>query len=117
MKKEKLDSLYLPIYSPSVGEVVAIVEQSGLFNMNHAKLFETNWDPYDDSGDHIVQDSLQSGLNVAKSIRAVMEPLFASHFGGAALDELVREYARNVAKHLQREKTMYSVIVMSLQRR
>ena len=92
-------------------------ERASCSTSNSAKLFESNWDPYDDSGDHIVQDSLQSGLNVAKSIRAVMEPLVASHFGGAALDELFREYTRNVAKHLQREKTMYSVIVLSLQRR
>ncbi|KAF8641717.1 hypothetical protein HU200_067740 [Digitaria exilis] len=75
LKKEKLDSFYLPIYSPSIGEVVTIVEQSGQFNMNHVKLFETNWDPYDDSESDVVHDSVRSGVNVAKWMRAVMEPL------------------------------------------
>jgi hypothetical protein len=49
LKKEKLDSFYLPIYHPSVGEVVAEVEESWLFNMNRIEKFEVNWDPYDES--------------------------------------------------------------------
>lgn len=116
LKKEKLDSFYLPIYSPSVGEVVAIVEQSGLFNMNHAKLFETNWDPYDDSESDVVHDSVRSGVNVAKCIRAVMEPLIASHFGETILDTLFEEYAQRVAKHLEKEKTKHAVIVLTMKK-
>ncbi|CAL5047058.1 unnamed protein product [Urochloa decumbens] len=116
VKKEKLDSFYLPIYSPSVGEVVAIVEQSGLFNMNHVKLFETNWDPYDDSESDVVHDSIRSGVNVSKCIRAVMEPLVASHFGETILDRLFKEYARRVAKHLEKEKMKHAVIVLSMKK-
>ncbi|WVZ92567.1 hypothetical protein U9M48_038618 [Paspalum notatum var. saurae] len=67
LKKERLESFYLPMYSPSVGEVVAIVEQSGLFNMN-VKLFELDWDPYDDSESDVVQNSTKSGVNVAKCL-------------------------------------------------
>jgi len=116
LKKEKLDSFYLPIYSPSVGEVVAIVEQSGLFNMNHVKVFETNWDPYDDSESDVVHDSVRSGVNVAKCIRAVTEPLIASHFGETILDALFKEYAQRVAKHLEKEKTKHAVIVLSMKK-
>ncbi|KAJ1259227.1 hypothetical protein BS78_10G138300 [Paspalum vaginatum] len=114
---EKLDAFNLPVYGPSVDEVKAVVRESELFDINSVKLFESNWDPYDDSEGQGVQHSIQSGVNVAKSIRAVMEPLFSSHFGGSVLDELFKEYARSVAKHLESEKTMYSVIVLSLQRR
>nr|CAB3470169.1 unnamed protein product [Digitaria exilis] len=116
LKKEKLDSFYLPIYSPSVGEVVTIVEQSGLFNMNYVRLFETNWDPYDDSESDVVHDSVRSGVNVAKCIRAVMEPLVASHFGETILDRLFKEYAQRVAKHLDEEKTKHAVIVLSMKK-
>ncbi|RLN12918.1 anthranilate O-methyltransferase 2-like [Panicum miliaceum] len=117
LEKEKLDSFYLPNYSPSVGEVVAIVEQSGLFNMNHIKLFETNWDPYNDSESDVVHDSVRSGLNVAKCLRAVMEPLIASHFGETILDTLFKEYAQRVAKHFEKEKiTKHAVIVLSMKK-
>lgn len=116
VEKEKLESFYLPVYSPSVGEVEAIVKQVGLFNMNHVKVFETNWDPYDDSESDVVHNSIRSGTNVAKCLRAVMEPLVASQFGEAILDKLFEEYARRVAKHLENEKTKHAVLVLSMKK-
>uniref|UniRef100_A0A453PU45 Benzoate carboxyl methyltransferase n=1 Tax=Aegilops tauschii subsp. strangulata TaxID=200361 RepID=A0A453PU45_AEGTS len=114
VEKEKLDSFNLPLYGPSMEEVKAVVEQSQQFRMNHIKLFETNWDPYDDSEGNDVHDSVQSGINVSKSLRAVMEPLFASHFGESVLDKLFKKFAYNVEVHLEMEKTKYSVITLSL---
>ncbi|RLM55847.1 hypothetical protein C2845_PM10G06900 [Panicum miliaceum] len=114
VEKERLDSFNLPIYGPSIAEVTAVVKQSKLYDINHIQLFESNWDPYDDSEGDFVGDTVQSGINVAKCLRAVMEPLFARHFGEYILDELFERYALNVAKHLEREKTKYSVIVVSL---
>ncbi|XP_048536394.1 anthranilate O-methyltransferase 2-like [Triticum urartu] len=116
VEKEKLDSFNLPLYGPSMEEVKAIVDQSQQFRMNHIKLFETNWDPYDDSEGNDVRDSVQSGINVSKTLRAVMEPLFASHFGESVLDELFKKFAYNVEVHLKKEKTKYSVITLSLTR-
>ncbi|KAF7086355.1 hypothetical protein CFC21_089648 [Triticum aestivum] len=116
VEKEKLDSFNLPLYGPSMEEVKAIVEQSQQFRMNHNKLFETNWDPYDDSQGNDVRNSAQSGINSSKSLRAVMEPLFASHFGESVLDELFKKFAYYVEVHLDKEKTKYSVITLSLTR-
>ncbi|KAF8723608.1 hypothetical protein HU200_021565 [Digitaria exilis] len=117
VEEDRLNSFNLPIYGPSVDEVKAAVKQTGLFNINEIKIFESNWDPYDDSEDGNVQDIIQSGVNVAKCLRAVMETLFVSHFGGSMLDALFNEYARKVAEYLKREKIKYSVIVLSVQRR
>ena len=114
VEEDKLNSFNLPMYGPSIDEVKEAVKQTGLFDINEIKLFESNWDPYDDSESDFVCDTIQSGINVAKYLRAVMEPLFASHFGEHILDELFERYASNVAKHLKREKTKYSVIVVSL---
>ncbi|TVU31358.1 hypothetical protein EJB05_23041, partial [Eragrostis curvula] len=112
--KERLDSFNLPIYGPSVDEVHKIIKQSELFNINQIQLFESNWDPDDDSDGNHVPNAIQSGMNVAKCLRAVMEPLFVSHFGECILDKIFQMYARNVSKHLEKEKTNYSVIVVSL---
>ncbi|KAM3244422.1 hypothetical protein ACQJBY_056007 [Aegilops geniculata] len=116
VEKEKLDSFNLPLYGPSMEEVKAVVEKSQQFHMNHIKLFETNWDPYDDSEGNGVRDSAQSGINVSKTLRAVMEPLFASHFGESVIDELFKKFAYYVEVHLEKEKTKYSVITLSLTR-
>jgi anthranilate O-methyltransferase len=43
------------------------VKQVGLFNVNHVKVFEINWDPYDDSDGDDVHNSIRSDENIAKS--------------------------------------------------
>ena len=117
MNQKKLNSFNLPIYGASVAEVKEVVNQSGLFDINHVNLFESNWDPYDDSEDNNVLD-IQSGVNIAKSIRAVMETLLVSHFGEFMIEALFKEFASKVAEYLQREdNTKYSIIILSLQRK
>ncbi|CAO2047714.1 unnamed protein product [Urochloa humidicola] len=118
VEKEKLDSFNLPFYAPSVDEVRDVIKESEVFDINHIQLFESNWDPHDDLDDgDLVLDSVQSGINVAQSIRAVIEPLIARHFGDHVLDDLFEIYARNVAGHLNKVKTKYPVIVLSLKAR
>ncbi|KAL6861733.1 hypothetical protein ACP4OV_017433 [Aristida adscensionis] len=114
VEKKSLDSFNLPIYGPSIEEVTTVVSQSSLFEISHIRLFNLNWDPYDDSTSDLVGNIVQSGVNVARCLRAVAEPLLASHFGECILDELFKRYACNVSKHLEREKTKFSVIVVSL---
>ncbi|KAL6596980.1 hypothetical protein ACP70R_047114 [Stipagrostis hirtigluma subsp. patula] len=116
VEKEKLESFNLPVYGPSVAEVKEVVMQSHMFNMNHIKLFEANWDPCDDSEGDDVQDSARSGVNVAKCIRSVLKTLIACHFGETIVDALFTEFARLVAKHLEEEKTKYAIIVVSLKK-
>ncbi|TVT99276.1 hypothetical protein EJB05_55351 [Eragrostis curvula] len=117
VQKEKLESFYVPVYSPSVHEVEEVVKQSGLFDINHLQFFETNWDPYDDDLESdVLHDSVQSGENVAKCLRAVMESLVASHFGDTILDMLFAEYAGRVAKHLTEDKIKHAIIVVSLKK-
>ncbi|KAL5207276.1 hypothetical protein ABZP36_031711 [Zizania latifolia] len=120
VEEEKVDSFNLPFYAPSVEEVLAVVRSSELFDINHVELFESNWDPQDDGGDGGLQvpDSVRSGANVARSIRAVVEPLVARHFGGGIVDDLFEMYAHNAAKHLEKvKKATYPVIVLSLKAR
>ncbi|KAL5211510.1 hypothetical protein ABZP36_022357 [Zizania latifolia] len=123
VEEEKLDTFNLPFYAPSMEEVKAVVRQSELFDINHVELFESNWDPQEDDGDDSddlqlqVVDSVRSGVNVAKSIRAVLEPLVARHFGGCIVDDLFKMYAHNVAKHLEKLKCKYPIIVLSLKAR
>ena len=118
MNQKKLNSFNLQIYGASVAEVKKVINQSGLFDINHINLFGSNWDPYNDSEDNNVLDSIQSGVNIAKSIRAVMETLPVIHFGEFMIETLFEEFARKVAGYLQREdNSKYSIIILSLQRK
>ncbi|KAG8072156.1 hypothetical protein GUJ93_ZPchr0006g42791 [Zizania palustris] len=121
VEEEKLDTFNLPFYTPSMEEVKAVVRQSELFDINHIELFESNWDPLedddDDNDDLQVVDSVRSGVNVAKCIRAGLEPLVALHFGGCIVDDLFEMYAHSVAKHLEKLKANDRWFVLSWGRR
>ncbi|KAJ4764841.1 S-adenosyl-L-methionine-dependent methyltransferase superfamily protein [Rhynchospora pubera] len=111
-----LDSFNLQVYAPSIEEAKAVINEQGLFQIINIKMFESNLDPYDDTDDDFVFDNIQSGANIATSIRSVLEPMIASHFGAAIVDELFSRFALNVAKHLLKEKTKYAVLALSLKK-
>jgi anthranilate O-methyltransferase len=118
VEKEKLDSFNLPFYAPSIDEVKEVIRRSELFDTNHVELFESNWDPHDDvDGGDLVLDGVRSGVNVAKCIRAVIEPLVMNHFCERIVHDLFEMFAQNVAEHLQKVKAKYPVIVLSLKAR
>jgi len=116
VEKEKLDSFNLPYYAPSVKEVKSLINKNSLFDIEQIKLFESNWDPQDDSDGDVVLDCASSGANVSKCIRAVLEPLIVDHFGEEIIDELFTVYASIIAKHLEKAKAKYPIIVVSLKK-
>ncbi|KAL6851696.1 hypothetical protein ACP4OV_020260 [Aristida adscensionis] len=118
LEKDNLDSFNVPNYAPSVDEMIEVIKRNGLFETSHIELFESNWDPHDDllDGD-LVLDSAQSGVNVARCIRAVYGPLIAQHFGECILNDVFEIFGQNVAKHLQKVKTKHGVILLSLKAR
>ena len=78
------------------------------------KYSSQNWDTLDDSRDDYIYDNFLSGENVAKSMRAVIEPMIACNFGEHILDDLFSRHAKNVARHLLKEKTKYPVFIIVL---
>ncbi|TVU10455.1 hypothetical protein EJB05_43987, partial [Eragrostis curvula] len=87
VEKDKLNSFNLPYYAPSISEVKVLIKED-LFSIEQIELFESNWDPHDDSDSDVTLDCARSGKNIANnSIRAVMEPLIMEH--------LVRPYLMN----------------------
>ena len=115
VEKEKLVSFNLPFYAPSMDEVKAVVEENNLFNVEHMSVFESSWDPQDDdTNDDVVLGCSSSGLNVARCIRVVAEPLIKKHFGEAILDDLFMVYASMISKHLKKAKAKYPIIIIYL---
>ncbi|KAJ3696666.1 hypothetical protein LUZ61_000371 [Rhynchospora tenuis] len=98
-------------------EAKAVINEKGLLQIIEIQMFESNWDPYDDSDDDFVFDNIQSGANFAMSMRSVLEPMVASHFGAAIVGELFSRFATNAAKHLLKEKTKYAVLAVCLKKK
>ncbi|KAL6653698.1 hypothetical protein ACP70R_008622 [Stipagrostis hirtigluma subsp. patula] len=116
IEKKKLSSFNMPYYAPSLDEVKQLIKQNDLFKVEHIRLFESNWDAHDDSEGDMVLNCSSSAKNIAKIIRAGIEPLIINHFGEDILDELFVAYSSIAAKHLEKGKAMCPVIVVILKK-
>ena len=113
IEEEKQNSFNIPQYTPSPGEVKSEVLKEGSFTIDRLEVTEVNWNPYQNEFD--LSDAFKDGgYNVAKCIRAVAEPLLASHFGEAIIDEVFRRYREIIADRMSKEKTEFVNLTISL---
>nr|QTI57561.1 benzoic acid/salicylic acid carboxyl methyltransferase 1 [Hedychium coronarium] len=119
IQEEKVDTFNLPIYGASFEEVESVIHNEGVFDLDRAEIFESSWDPFDDSKDDIyaIPNYMRSGKNVANYIRAVVEPLIVHQFGTVILDDLFARYAHLVSKHLLKKKANHTILVFALKKK
>ncbi|KAD6119107.1 hypothetical protein E3N88_10378 [Mikania micrantha] len=115
VEKEKIDSFNAPYYAPSPQEVKHEVENDGSFVVEGVEAFKIEWDD-GGSSDHVM---LSSGNRVAKTIRAVVEPMLETHFHleHELMDELFRRYAKIIDDCFTRKKLKYTNLVISFMRK
>ena len=106
----------MPYYAPSIDEVTQLIKKNDLFDIEGIRLLESNWDAHDDSDGDTVPDCSSSAENIAKIIRAGIEPLIINHFGEDILDELFMAYTSILEKDLEKGKAMCPVIVVMLKK-
>jgi hypothetical protein len=117
VEKKKLNSFNMPYcYAPSVDEVTQLIKHSDVFDIEDIRPFESNWDAHDDSNGDVALDCSRSAKNIAKIIRAIIEPLIRNQFGEDIPDELFVVYASILAKNLEKGKAMCPVIVVTLKK-
>ena len=118
LDNDYINSFNLPLYTPCIDEVKDIVQHEGSFTVDRLETHEVNWDTSDDKAKS-VYDINNSGKIVAKAVRAIVEPMLATHFqtGNSFMDKLFERYALHVADHLSREKIKGFYILISLTRK
>ncbi|WCJ35218.1 S-adenosyl-L-methionine-dependent methyltransferases superfamily protein [Euphorbia peplus] len=110
IEEEKIDSFDAPYYAPCIEEIKIIVEKQGSFIIDHLEAFEIDWDGDDN---HNNDDNCR-GKKVAKTVRAVVESMFESHFGCEIMDDLFQRYSKLVDEYLSHNNTKYIDFVISL---
>ncbi|XVF24333.1 hypothetical protein REPUB_Repub13aG0118700 [Reevesia pubescens] len=105
VKEADVDSFNLPLYTPCKEEVIEIVEKEGSFDINDLQIFEVVSDPLSINDDQLGNIYSQMGENIAKTVRAVVEPIVCSHFGDAIIDKLFQRFAINIADSLSNFNT------------
>ncbi|VFQ73148.1 unnamed protein product [Cuscuta campestris] len=103
IEEEKLVSLNVPSYSPHKDEMKEIIEKEGSFTLDRLEVTEMNWDNI--TGVAVAEEDGGSNGSPAakfltKTIRAVMEPMVAAHFGESVVDPLFLRYEQLVARRL-----------------
>ncbi|KAF2292451.1 hypothetical protein GH714_022930 [Hevea brasiliensis] len=101
VQESALDSYNLPLYAPSAEEVRCLTEREGSFTISRLEQFELNWD-IEDGNQEMACDKWERGKIVAARMRAVAEPMLASHFGDAIIDDLFLRLSIKVADCLEK---------------
>ncbi|KAL0914784.1 hypothetical protein M5K25_015163 [Dendrobium thyrsiflorum] len=114
VEEDKLNAFNLPFYSPSMEEVISIINMEGSFQLEKVQTFDSNWDPFDLSNDNFVEDKSLSGKNVSNYMRSITEPLIASHFGNDIIEDLFSRYAKNITRHMFAGKPKFLVFILFL---
>ncbi|CAN0824606.1 Salicylate carboxymethyltransferase [Linum grandiflorum] len=114
---KRLESLNIPVYMPSPTEVEAEVEKQGSFTIDCLEDKEMSWDPYEGEAD-LPETLKDSGSNVAKYMRAVVEPLLVRHLDlpTQIVDEAFRRYGVIVSERMVSSayRTNYANVIVSL---
>nr|XP_017222934.1 PREDICTED: benzoate carboxyl methyltransferase-like [Daucus carota subsp. sativus] len=113
--EDDINSFNLPLYHPCTNELEALIKSESSFSIDRLETFKMNLDMRTE--DEIIKSGERSGKYIAKILRAVMEPVLASHFGNNCVDKLFERYAVHASEQLSRTKIESFNIVISLTRK
>ncbi|GFP88555.1 benzoate carboxyl methyltransferase [Phtheirospermum japonicum] len=116
VKKDDLYSFNMPMYTPCLQEIEAIIGDEGSFNLDKVEVVRVAWDAHKEYDDKVF-DKNMSGKLVADGVRAFMEPMLTSHFCSSIADRVFDSYAERMAEHLSKERSSYFSPVISLTRK
>ncbi|KAM0011600.1 putative methyltransferase [Helianthus debilis subsp. tardiflorus] len=100
VEESKVSSFNIPQYTPYEGEVRDVIQKEGSFSLHSVNGFALSWPT--------------PGINTTKFIRAISEPLIATHFGYSIMDVLFKKYQEHVVDHLATKKGMNYNLIISL---
>ncbi|KAL6345363.1 hypothetical protein AAG906_015846 [Vitis piasezkii] len=105
--EEKLDSYNAPYYQPYTEDLETEIENDGSFSINGLEIMVLPWDSASGGQNY---DRPTTAQKIAKSMKAVQEPMLASHFGAEIMDPLFKRLMEIIAADT-REVEHVSVLV------
>ncbi|KAL2337644.1 hypothetical protein Fmac_012090 [Flemingia macrophylla] len=114
--EQKLDFFDLPVYYPTIEEVRQVIEAEASFTLETLKTMKIGWDASikEDVND-LILDSKIKGEFIAKSMRAVFEPILSAEFGEDIMNELFSRFAKLVAHIIDELETLeFTNVVVSM---
>ncbi|XP_057458821.1 probable caffeine synthase MTL2 isoform X3 [Lotus japonicus] len=113
VEETTLDYFNMPLYCPTMEEVKQIIEGEGSFTLQTLKTIQISWNSHlPDDIDVSVLDNKMRGYLIAKSLRAVMEPLLSFAFGNNIMDELFSRFGKKISQIMEMETLQYTTLIM-----
>ncbi|CAH8391099.1 unnamed protein product [Eruca vesicaria subsp. sativa] len=121
IKEKNIDAFNAPYYAASSEEIKMAIEKEGSFSIDRLEISRVNWEGESVSEENydIVRSKPEaeaSGRRVAKTIRAVVEPMLEPTFGHNVMDELFERYAKIVGEYSYVSSPRYAIVIVSLVR-
>uniref|UniRef100_A0A2C9W0I6 Uncharacterized protein n=1 Tax=Manihot esculenta TaxID=3983 RepID=A0A2C9W0I6_MANES len=116
IEKEKLDKFNLPYYAATAEEIKRVIEEEESLRLERLEAFKMDWDAYIKKADPELDKKARAAI-FASNIRAVGEPILASHFGEAMMDDLFRRFEEDVLHYRDIHNCQYINIVISLSKK
>ncbi|MQM15371.1 hypothetical protein Taro_048316 [Colocasia esculenta] len=118
-------SIYHTIYAPSASEVESEIQSEGSFSLQRLEIFEVPWKACQGHGDDdhgelkhgFLVQKMTRGQSMSNCLRAALESMLTSHFGGDILQHLFSRCSRALEDRFSRENLTLPNIVMSLVRK
>lgn len=86
IEESKLDTFNLPYYAATMEEVKKVIDAEGSFTLQKLEAFKVDWDTYIKKANRGLDKQAREAI-LASDIRAVGEPILASHFGEASMED------------------------------
>ncbi|KAJ6951551.1 loganic acid O-methyltransferase [Populus alba] len=109
ISEAQVDSFNLPMYVPSLEEMMELVQKNGCFDIEKMELTSPG----------VLHESMTNTSSMGKAIvmhvRAGMERMLIQHFGSEIIDELFNRYARKFEEfphHVQPSKKLQLFVVL-----
>ncbi|GAB4838444.1 hypothetical protein Ancab_039851 [Ancistrocladus abbreviatus] len=102
IEEEKLDAFNLPLYRASAGEVKELVEREGSLTLHHLHTWTSKWD---------------NPKLLANTIRAIVEPMLASEFGEAIIDDLFCRFQEMIRNFIAMDNLESRTLIISLSKK
>lgn len=113
IEEAELDAFNVPMYNPAVEEVRNIIENEGSFNILNLETFKRSWNDVHKANNN-TELSSDRGQFISKTVRAVYEPILASHFGDAIMNDLFYRFSKKASDYLEAGKDFVNHLVVSL---
>ncbi|KAK9076496.1 hypothetical protein SSX86_004830 [Deinandra increscens subsp. villosa] len=120
VQESKINEFNIPYYTPYEDEVKDVIQKEGSFSLQSLDGFPLDWEPYnytDTMNTDDVSGLPKLGVNTAKLIRAVIEPMMVTRFGSSIMEMVFKKFEERVVDHLTTKKGVNYNLIISLVKR